>query len=98
MKGFKRKAGKSFSAYLKLDPEGGIVFEFPPKPEKVSLGNCPRCGKPVYENKKGFGCSGWKPDGKGCDFVIWKYDKATKKKNTAEQVRKMLAENETGGE
>lgn len=98
LKGFKSKAGKSFSAYLKLDPEGGIAFEFPPKPEKVSLGNCPKCGKPVYENKKGFGCSGWKPGGKGCDFVIWKYDKATKKKYTAEQVRKMLAENETGGE
>ena len=31
------------------------------------------------------------PGGAGCDFVIWKYDKAKKKKNTAEQVRKMLA-------
>lgn len=91
LKGFKSKAGKSFSAHLIMDENGSIAFDFPPKPEKISLGNCPKCGKPVYENKKGFGCSGWKPGGAGCDFVIWKYDKAKKKKNTAEQVRKMLS-------
>ena len=56
------------------------------------MGNCPKCGRPVYENKKGFGCSGWKPGGKGCDFVIWKYDKAAKKKTTAEEARQILAE------
>ncbi|MBQ6401993.1 MAG: topoisomerase C-terminal repeat-containing protein [Firmicutes bacterium] len=92
LRGFKSKAGKSFSAYLEMKPDGGVAFAFPEKPEKVSLGNCPKCGKPVYENKKGFGCSGWKPGGKGCDFIIWKYDRATKKKTTAEQVKKMLAE------
>ena len=34
-----------------------------------SLGNCPMCGKPVIENKKAYGCSGWK---EGCKFAIWK--------------------------
>ena len=33
------------------------------------IGNCPKCGKPIIEGKKGFGCSGYKT---GCDFVIWK--------------------------
>lgn len=36
------------------------------------LGACPRCGSPVVEGKKGFGCSGWKS---GCKFVIWKQSK-----------------------
>lgn len=34
-----------------------------------SLGPCPRCGKPVVEGKKGFGCSGWRD---GCKFIVWK--------------------------
>jgi len=30
---------------------------------------CPLCGKPVQENAKAFGCSGWK---EGCHFTLWK--------------------------
>ena len=92
--GFKSKAGRPFSAYLIPQQDGNVTFDFPPrepKPEKVSLGNCPKCGKPVYENKKGFGCSGWKPGNKGCDFVIWKYDRRAKRKIDAEQARRILA-------
>ena len=33
------------------------------------IGVCPQCGKPVIENKKAYGCSGWK---EGCSFTIWK--------------------------
>jgi DNA topoisomerase-3 len=33
------------------------------------LGECPRCGRPVIEGKRGFGCSGWR---EGCPFVLWK--------------------------
>lgn len=33
------------------------------------IGECPFCHKPVFENKKGYGCSGYKD---GCKFVIWK--------------------------
>lgn len=33
-----------------------------------SLGPCPRCGRPVIEGKKGFGCSAWR---EGCRFVLW---------------------------
>lgn len=32
------------------------------------LGDCPRCGRPVIEGKRGYGCSGWKD---GCPFVLW---------------------------
>src|SRR5262245_19765519 len=31
------------------------------------LGDCPRCGRPVIEGKRDFGCSGWK---EGCPFVL----------------------------
>lgn len=30
---------------------------------------CPLCGKPVQENTKAFGCSGWRD---GCHFTLWK--------------------------
>lgn len=30
---------------------------------------CPLCGKPVIENSKAFGCSGWR---EGCAFTLWK--------------------------
>ena len=33
------------------------------------LGECPRCGRPVIEGQRGYGCSGWKD---GCPFVLWK--------------------------
>ena len=34
------------------------------------VGICPWCGKPVYEGKKSFFCSGFKED--GCRFALWK--------------------------
>ena len=30
---------------------------------------CPLCGKPIQENSRAFGCSGWK---EGCAFTLWK--------------------------
>jgi DNA topoisomerase-3 len=32
-------------------------------------GDCPRCGRPVIEGRRGFGCSGWRD---GCPFVLWR--------------------------
>jgi DNA topoisomerase-3 len=36
-----------------------------------SLGVCPLCKKPVFENKLGYGCSGYKDNPK-CNFLIFK--------------------------
>ncbi len=33
------------------------------------LGECPRCGRPVIEGRRGLGCSGWR---EGCPFVLWR--------------------------
>lgn len=62
---------------------------------RPSLGVCPRCGKPIVEGKKGYGCSGYK---EGCSYVIWKEGKfgvykilaASKKKLTATMVKNLL--------
>jgi len=39
--------------------------------QEEPLGKCPLCGKPVFETKTAYGCSGYK-DFPGCPFVIWK--------------------------
>lgn len=62
---------------------------------KTAVGTCPRCGKPVIEGPKGFGCSGYRD---GCKFTIWKEGKygahkvlaASKKKLTATMAKKLL--------
>jgi len=51
---------------------------------REEVGKCPRCGKPVYEGKKSFYCSGYK-DTPPCGFVLWKenpYFKSKKKELT----------------
>lgn len=37
--------------------------------DATRLGDCPRCGRPVIEGKRGYGCSGWRD---GCTFVLWR--------------------------
>lgn len=39
------------------------------KKNKESIGNCPLCGKEIFENSKVFSCFGYK---EGCKFAIWK--------------------------
>jgi DNA topoisomerase-3 len=41
-----------------------------PSRSREPLGACPKCGSPVVETKKAYGCSTWKQT--GCDFAIWK--------------------------
>jgi DNA topoisomerase-3 len=37
--------------------------------DPTRLGDCPRCGRPVIQGRRGFGCSGWN---EGCPFVLWR--------------------------
>ncbi len=36
--------------------------------DEHAWGNCPRCGQPVIQGNRGYGCSAWKD---GCSFVLW---------------------------
>jgi len=63
---FKSKAGKTFSAALKLDEDGKVKFIFPPRSPRGEP--CPRCGEgKLIEGRRAWGCSRWR---EGCDYRI----------------------------
>ena len=55
------------------------------------LGACPKCGSPVVESKKAYGCSAWKA---GCKFAIWKT--ISGKRVSAAQAKQLLEGGRTG--
>ena len=44
------------------------------KRKREPIGNCPRCGRGVFENKKSFYCEGYK-NFPSCKFTLWKEDR-----------------------
>ncbi len=52
---------------------------------KAGIGQCPKCGAPMQESPKAFGCSAWKG---GCDFKVWK--KISGHKMTVGQVKELV--------
>jgi DNA topoisomerase-3 len=56
------------------------------------LGACPKCGAPVVETKKAYGCSAWKKT--GCDFAIWK--QVSGKRLSEGQAKQLLTRGRTG--
>ena len=70
VKGFRSRAGKNFSAALKLDADGKVVFDFPPREERElseELGTCPACGTPVRARGKVYTCDKLRD----CPFVVF---------------------------
>jgi len=53
--------------------------------DNAKLGDCPRCGRPVIEGKRGYGCSGWR---QGCPFVLWREYKGHRL--SEDQIRELL--------
>lgn len=66
MDGIRTMIRELVSTYSCISEDGKKLFA----PEKEVIGNCPRCGKPVYEGKKNFFCSD-----RACGFVLWKNDR-----------------------
>ncbi len=66
MDGIRTMVRELVSTYSCISEDGKKLFA----PEKEVIGNCPRCGKPVYEGKKNFFCSD-----RACGFVLWKNDR-----------------------
>ena len=77
------------SNYSHISEEGQKLFA----PDKEVIGNCPRCGKPVYEGKSNFACSD-----RSCSFVLWKNDRfwtSRKKELTKKMVADLLKKGRT---
>ncbi|AHY47417.1 topB: DNA topoisomerase III [Rubrobacter radiotolerans] len=62
-----------------------------PASSSEPLGTCPKCGAPVVETKKAYGCSAWRE--RGCKFAIWKTTAG--KRVTEAQARRLLTEGRT---
>lgn len=82
MEGIRSMTRELVQTYSHISEDGQKLFA----PEKEVIGNCPRCGKPVYEGKKNFACSD-----RSCSFVLWKNDRfwTSRKK---ELTKKMAAD------
>ena len=82
MEGLRSMTRELVQTYSHISEDGQKLFA----PEKEVIGNCPRCGKPVYEGKKNFACSD-----RSCTFVLWKNDRfwTSRKK---ELTKKMAAD------
>ena len=78
------KEGEKVAAPAKAARNGGGKSGEP-------LGTCPKCGSPVVETKKSYGCSAWKS---GCKFAIWKT--VSGKRVSASQARQLLTKGRTG--
>ncbi len=57
---------------------------------KNAIGTCPRCGNPVIEKDKAYGCAAYSD---GCTFKIWK--EIAKKKISKTQAKKLIANGKT---
>lgn len=64
IKGFKSKTGKSFDAYLILDENNKVAFDFN-EVKKESTLKCPYCGGKMNDYESRISCE-------NNDFVIWK--------------------------
>ena len=62
-----------------------------PSRSREPLGACPKCGAPVVETKKAYGCSAWKKS--GCDFAIWK--QVSGKRLSVSQAKQLLTRGRT---
>ncbi len=72
----------------------GLQGEKLAAPERVSrepIGTCPKCGAPVVETKKAYGCSAWKTA--GCKFAIWKT--VSGKRLSVGQAKQLLTQRRT---
>ena len=82
IEGIRSMTRELVQTYSHISEDGQKLFA----PEKEVIGNCPRCGKPMYEGKKNFACSD-----RSCTFVLWKNDRfwTSRKK---ELTKKMAAD------
>lgn len=88
------KNGNKYDGKLVLNDTGEYVnlnFEFKSEDERA-VGKCPRCGRNVVENSKGYGCVGYAEDDR-CGFFLSKTNpimEKAKKTVTRKMAEKLL--------
>lgn len=85
------KDGEEYTADFKIEDTGKYVNLVRQKPEKVSIGKCPVCGKNVFEGKLNFYCE----SGRDCRFTIWKEDKYNGVTVSAQNAEELLKKGKT---
>ena len=83
-----REIGSAVTEIVQLEKERENRV---PVTRKVVVGMCPRCGKPVSQNSKGFSCAGGRDN---CGFFIYGYDKRIGRSYTAAEIRELLSNGE----
>lgn len=85
MNGIAEMVTNLVSEHSTANPEFATLFPTMSKGEVI--GTCPRCGKNIIENKKGFFC-----ENRDCEFVLWKDNKffSSKKKQLTNQIAAVL--------
>ena len=84
-----RAAGRSGARERSRSGRG----QAPPASAQMPIGTCPRCGGPIVESPKAYGCANWRPEAGGCRWVLWK--KVAGKTLSPTQARELLAHGET---
>jgi DNA topoisomerase-3 len=84
---------RSFTTSLVEEVRGmdGEKVTSPSQGNRQPVGTCPKCGAPVVETKKAYGCSAWKS--RGCDFAIWK--QVSGKRLSESQAKQLLTRGRT---
>lgn len=77
VKGLVSKSGSKYDGIFVLEDTGDHVnlnlsFDAQDEEEGEEVGTCPRCGRPVTENARGFGCVGYKDEDNPCKFFLSK--------------------------
>ena len=83
-----KRKGKRGAKSRHANGSGGASVD---KPSGESFGACPKCGSPVVETQKAFGCSAWRES--GCKFAIWKT--VSGKRVSEAQAKQLLAKGRT---
>ena len=62
-------SGKESSVRAKPASSDGAAKEV--SQTTIDFGTCSVCGGKIIKGKRGYGCSNWRTQDRGCRFVIW---------------------------
>lgn len=81
---------------IDIEIDNSVKFQDSNNDNREIIGNCPRCGRNIYENAKSYSCSGWKCKPK-CNYALWKDDKVLIEKGivlSVKDAKELIEKNE----